>query len=77
LDTAEPARKSSEKIPMKKVEIFSTDDLINRATASEHEIFLAYLRQPNRTFSKPGRSVRDEYGCWLADREKRESQLPS
>jgi len=77
MDTPEPAGKGSGKITMKKGEAFSIDDLINRASAGGHEIFLAYLRQPSRTFSKPGRSVREEYGHWLADRKKREPQLPS
>ncbi|MFZ0305327.1 MAG: hypothetical protein WAL75_21740 [Terracidiphilus sp.] len=55
----------------KKSETLSVDDLINAATADEHELFLAYMRQPRRVFSQPGRSVREEYGYWLADRSRR------
>jgi hypothetical protein len=55
----------------KKGETISIEDLINAASAEDHEHFLAYLRQPRRAFSSPGRSVREEYGYWLADRARR------
>ena len=66
----ESQEKAPAEIKMKKGETFSIDDLINTATADDHEIFLAYLRQPNRAFRKPGLSIREEYGYWLVDRAK-------
>jgi hypothetical protein len=57
----------------KKEEPINVDDLINAATGDDHEQFLAYLRQPHRAFMKPGRSVREEYGNWLADSARRKA----
>jgi hypothetical protein len=41
------------------------------ATAADHQEFLVYLRGSNRRFSKPGRTVDDEFKAWHADRIKR------
>ncbi|HTW79871.1 MAG TPA: hypothetical protein VME23_10050 [Terracidiphilus sp.] len=59
----------------KKGETYSVDDLINAASAQDHEMFLAYMRQPNRTFSRPGRGIREEYGYWLVDLAKKRSAM--
>jgi hypothetical protein len=39
-------------------------------TAEDYEDFIIYLRQNERPFSKPGRSVKEEYNSWLAYRAK-------
>ncbi len=39
-------------------------------TAEDYEDFILYLRQNERPFSKPGRSVKEEYKFWLAYRSK-------
>jgi hypothetical protein len=39
-------------------------------TAEDYEDFILYLRQNERPFSKPGRSVKEEYKFWLAYRAK-------
>jgi hypothetical protein len=39
-------------------------------TAQDYEDFIHYLRQNERPFSKPGRSVKEEYKFWLAYRSK-------
>lgn len=39
-------------------------------TAEDYEDFILYLRQNERQFSKPGRSVKEEYKSWLAYRSK-------
>jgi hypothetical protein len=59
----------------KKGETYSIDDLINAASAQDHEMFLAYMRQPNRTFSRPGRGIREEYGYWLVDLAKKRAAI--
>jgi hypothetical protein len=39
-------------------------------TGQDYEDFILYLRQNERPFSKPGRSVKEEYKFWLAYRAK-------
>jgi hypothetical protein len=39
--------------------------------ADDYEEFLRYLSQKNRSFSKPGRSVREEHVLWTADRARK------
>jgi len=41
------------------------------ADAGDHEAFRDYLRQPDRTFRKPGISVSEEFNLWLTDRAKK------
>lgn len=41
------------------------------ATAEDHREFVAYLRSGHRPFRKPGGTVDDEFGTWLADRAKK------
>jgi hypothetical protein len=38
------------------------------ATAEDHEAWIRYLAQPNRTARKPGLTVKDEYEQWLVAR---------
>ena len=53
-------RKETQQVPV--------EDLIDKATSEDHADFLEYMKQPNRVFRKHGRSVRDEFAYWLADR---------
>ena len=46
-------------------------DAASQSTAEEYEEFIHYMRGNNRTFSKPGFTVRDEFNSWLAHRSKR------
>lgn len=41
------------------------------ATAEDHQEFVAYLRNGNRPFRKPGGTVDDEFRGWLTDRAKK------
>jgi hypothetical protein len=45
-------------------------DAASNSTAEDYEDFIHYMRGNNRTFAKPGFSVRDEFNCWLAHRAK-------
>jgi hypothetical protein len=45
-------------------------DAPSGGTAEDYEDFILYLRQNERQFSKPGRSVKEEYKSWLAHRAK-------
>jgi hypothetical protein len=40
------------------------------ASQDDYGDFLNYLKQPGRQFARPGRPVQEEYGIWLADRNK-------
>ncbi|MGP8253207.1 MAG: hypothetical protein ACLQHF_14345 [Terracidiphilus sp.] len=40
------------------------------ASANDYSEFLHYLKQPGRQFAKAGRPVQEEYGFWLAERNK-------
>jgi hypothetical protein len=43
-------------------------------TGEEYEAFQAYLRRQHpREFSKPGRTVTDEFQLWMADRAKKKA----
>lgn len=52
----------------------SDDDAAETAagSAEDYEEFINYLRGRERTFSKPGRSVKEEFKFWQADRAKRQ-----
>lgn len=41
-------------------------------SAEDYEEFINYLRGKDRAFSKPGRSVKEEFKFWQADRVKRQ-----
>lgn len=41
------------------------------ATAEDHQEFVVYLRNGRRVFRRPGATVDDEFGAWLADRAKK------
>lgn len=43
------------------------------ATAEDHQEFVAYLRNRHRPFKRPGATVDDEFGAWLADRAKKKA----
>lgn len=45
--------------------------------AEDYEEFIQYLRQNERPFSKPGRSVGEEFKFWLAYRTKHQHAVPS
>jgi len=47
---------------------------IPEATIDDQESFRDYLTQEDRRFSKPGRSVDEEFGFWLADRAKKKAE---
>jgi hypothetical protein len=40
-------------------------------TNEDYNDFLVYMRQKDRRFARPGRSVNDEFVAWTADRAKR------
>lgn len=42
-------------------------------TAEDYDQFLKYMREKDRRFMQPGRSVHDEFAAWSADRAKRRS----
>jgi hypothetical protein len=44
--------------------------LSNTASSEDYSEFLHYLKQPVRQFAKAGRPVQEEYGFWLAERNK-------
>jgi|HubBroStandDraft_5_1064220.scaffolds.fasta_scaffold428072_1 hypothetical protein len=48
-----------------------TADAASDSTAEEYEEFIDYMRGNNRTFSRPGYSIRDEFNSWLAARGRR------
>lgn len=52
----------------KVAEVVPVEELLNAATAQDHEDFLEYMKQPIRTFRKTGRNVREEFAYWLAAR---------
>jgi hypothetical protein len=41
-------------------------------SAEDYEEFINYLRGKDRPFSKPGRSVKEEFKFWQADRVKKQ-----
>lgn len=43
------------------------------ATAEDHQEFVVYLRNGRRPFRRPGATVDDEFGAWLADRAKKKA----
>ncbi len=45
--------------------------------AEDYEDFVLYLRQGNRQFSKPGRSVKEEFKHWLDYRAKHPGERPA
>jgi hypothetical protein len=45
-----------------------------KATQDEYSEFLVYLRQKDRRFQRPGRSVQEEFKLWQADRAKKRAQ---
>jgi len=51
--------------------------LPNYATREDYGEFLVYLKQDDRPFSQPGRSVKEEYGYWLANRKRAGSGMKS
>jgi hypothetical protein len=42
-------------------------------SAEDYEEFINYLRGRERTFSKPGRSIKEEFKFWQADRAKKQA----
>lgn len=42
-----------------------------QGSAEDYDEFLQYMRQKDRRFQKPGRSIHDEFEAWNADRAKR------
>ena len=42
-------------------------------SAEDYEEFINYLRGRDRAFSKPGRSVKEEFKFWQADRVKKQA----
>ncbi|HZP04809.1 MAG TPA: hypothetical protein VFB43_07915 [Terracidiphilus sp.] len=44
-------------------------------SAEDYDEFIQYLRQSDRQFSKPGRSVKEEFKYWLDYRAKHRSAL--
>jgi hypothetical protein len=48
-----------------------TADAASNSTAEEYEEFINYMRGNNRSFSRPGYSIRDEFNSWLAHRSRR------
>jgi hypothetical protein len=54
----------------KKAPAATGQDAASNSTAEEYEEFIHYMRGSNRTFAKPGHSIRDEFNSWLAYRAK-------
>jgi hypothetical protein len=52
-----------------------SDDAAETAagSAEDYEEFINYLRSKDRAFSKPGRSVKEEFKFWQADRVKKQA----
>jgi len=46
-------------------------DPASACSAEDYEEFINYLRGKDRPFSKPGRTIKEEFRFWLADRTKR------
>jgi hypothetical protein len=56
-----------------KTEDNSEMDPASACSGEDYEEFINYLRGKDRAFSKPGRSVKEEFKFWLADRTKRQA----
>ena len=48
---------------------------LQAATAEDHEAFREHLKQEYRPFRKPGRSIDEEFGFWLADRARKRAEV--
>ncbi|MGB6743123.1 MAG: hypothetical protein WBE38_05640 [Terracidiphilus sp.] len=48
-------------------------DPSSAGTAEDYEEFIGYLRGKDRAFSKPGRTIKEEFKFWLADRNKKQA----
>jgi hypothetical protein len=46
------------------------EKLVNEATGDDHALFMEAMRKGNRPHLRTGRSMREEFGYWLADRAK-------
>jgi hypothetical protein len=54
----------------KKAQASQATDAASNSTAEDYEEFIHYMRGSNRSFSRPGFTVRDEFNSWLAHRAK-------
>jgi hypothetical protein len=52
-------------------------EMASGCSAEEYEEFIHYLRQNERTFSRPGASVKEEFNTWLAYRSKHQGLMGS
>lgn len=52
-----------------------TDELdpASGGSSDDYEEFIGYLRGKDRAFSKPGRTIKEEFKFWLADRNKKQA----
>ncbi len=58
----------------KNADVNGIEDPSSACTAEDYEEFINYLRGRDRAFSKPGRSIKEEFKFWLADRNKKQAQ---
>ncbi len=49
-------------------------DPTSTCSAEEYEEFINYLRGKDRAFSKPGRTIKEEFKFWMLDRAKKQHQ---
>ena len=47
---------------------------VPQGTQDENNEFLLYLRQKDRRYQRPGRTVQEEFSVWRADRAKKRAQ---
>jgi len=57
----------------KKADADGDVDPASAGTAEDYEEFINYLRGKDRPFNKPGRTIKEEFKFWLADRNKRQA----
>ena len=50
------------------------EDPTSTCSAEEYEEFITYLRGKDRAFSKPGRTIKEEFKFWMQDRAKKQHQ---
>jgi hypothetical protein len=53
------------------------EDPLSVCSAQDYELFINYLRGKDRPFSKPGRTIKEEFKFWLADYTKKQAHATS
>jgi hypothetical protein len=57
----------------KKADTSDVADPASAGSAEDYEEFISYLRGKDRPFNKPGRTIKEEFKFWLADRNKKQA----